>query len=198
VVGRLLDDPDARHDYAPVAPRKMDNKLALAVLAGLVAIPVLAGLFAYDPPWPAGFGYVSALLVVGAAAWAHFSVPSGPALAGNRLRALIAVFVLAAIAYLALGSLFVETIPGTGVRVIKGFTCTPDAELVFAESCPNLSRDALRDAEWEAATLWTGTSLMVVRLSLAISWLALVGALALAAARIERLRTWGSRKREQR
>jgi hypothetical protein len=76
VVGRLLDDPAAAYEYVPEAPRRMDNKLALAVLAGLVAVPVLAALLSYDPPWPAGFGYMSALLVAGAAAWAHFSVPS--------------------------------------------------------------------------------------------------------------------------
>jgi hypothetical protein len=118
-----------------------------------------------------------------------------PVLGGWRLKALIGVLVMAAIAYLALGSMFIEAIPGTSVRVVKGFTCTPDAELVFADACPNLGRDALRDAEWEAGTLWTGTSVMIVRLSLALTWLALVGGLALAAARIERLRTWGTRGR---
>jgi len=198
VIGRLLDDPAAAYEYVPEAPRRMDNKLALAVLAGLAAVPVLAGMLGYDPPWPAGFGYASALFVAGAAAWGHFAVPAGKEMTGWRLKALLVAMVIAGIAYLALGSMFIETIPGTTVRVVKGFTCTPDAELVFAESCPNLGRDALRDAEWEAGTLWTGTSVMVVRLSLALNWLALVGGLALAAARIERLRTWGTRGRGRR
>ena len=198
VIGRLLDDPLAAHDYAPVPPRRLENKLALAVLAGLVAVPVIAGLLAYDPPWPAGFGYVSALLVAGAAARGHFAVPSGPGLAGMRLKAAIAVLVIAGIAYLALGSMFIETIPGTSERLVKGFTCTPDAELVFADSCPNLGRDALSGAGWDAGALWTGSSLMLVRLSLALSWLVLVCGLALAAARIERLRTWGTRGKGRR
>lgn len=196
VVGRLLDDPDARNDYRPVAPRKMDNAAAIATLAALVALPAVGALFSYDPPWPAGLGYVSAVLVAGAAAWAHFSVPGPKWLTRNRLRALVAALAVAGIAYLALGSLFIETIPGTDVRVVKGFTCTPDAELVYGNACPNLGRDALRDAEWEAGTLWTGTSVMLVRLGLALSWLVLVGGLALAAARIERLRIWGTRGRK--
>jgi hypothetical protein len=191
VVGRLLDDPDARNDYVPAtAQPAIDPKLALAMLAALVALPALAALFAYDPPWPSGLGYISAVLVAGAAAWGHFG--TGPTwLTRNRVRALGAVLVLAAIAYLALGSLFIETIPASGVRVVKGFTCTPDAELVFGDSCPNLGRDALRDAEWEAGTLWTGPSLMAVRLGLALSWLVLVAGLAIAAARIEQLRLRG-------
>jgi hypothetical protein len=104
------------------------------------------------------------------------------------IRTIALGLAIAAVVYLSLLSLYVESIPGTGVRVIKGFTCTPDARLVYGNGCPNLGRDALRDAEWEAATLWTGTSVMIVRLSLVVSWLAMAGALALAAARVERRR----------
>jgi hypothetical protein len=74
-------------------------------------------------------------------------------------------------AYLVGYSLFVENVPGTDARVIRGYECTREAALVHGAACPDLPRDALRDAEWEAPLLWTRGSLTAVRLGLAASWL---------------------------
>ena len=194
VVGRLLDDPAAAGEYAPPpAPPKLDPRTAAVALAALVALPAGAAFLAFDPPWPSGIGYASVALVAGAAGWQHFSGGRGDWLTMRGARVIGVVLVVVAIAYLSLFSLFVETIPESGVRVVKGFTCTPDALLVYGNSCPALGRDALRDAEWEAATLWTGTSVMLVRVGLVTGWLSLVAGLALAAARVERMRIMGSR-----
>jgi hypothetical protein len=89
----------------------------------------------------------------------------------------LAVAGAALLAYLLLYSFFVETVPGTGVRVVRGYVCTPDALLVYKESCPDLPRDALRDAEWESATLWTRSSVTMVRMALMASWLAFAAGL---------------------
>jgi hypothetical protein len=195
VVGRLLDDPGAGYEYAPPpVPGKIDPKVAAAVLAALVLLPVVASFLAFDPPWPAGIGYVSAALVAGGAAWGHFGASPGALVSKRLLKAIVAGLAVVAIAYLSLLSLYVETIPGTAVRVVKGFACTPDALLVYGDSCPALGRDALRDAEWEAATLWTGSSVMLVRIGLVTGWLMLVAGLALAAARIEQIRIFGVRR----
>ena len=194
-VARVIEDGANPRDIAPRLPRGTDPAwLPLAGLALLTGTPLLAAAAALDPPWPAHFGFVSAALVAGGAAAAHFG-QLGVGRTGARLRrALIPALVLGGlIAYLALASLFVEAIPGTGVRVVKGFVCTPDAALVYGNSCPGLSRDALRDAEWEAATLWTAPSLLVARLSLLVAWLLLVGGLALAAAAVEARRISGRR-----
>ncbi len=189
VVGRLLDDPAAAGDYRPPPARpKAEGRIALAAVAALVALPGLAAWLALDPPWPNGVGYISAVLIAAGAAWPHFAPGRDDWLTKGWIRTIALGLAIAAVVYLSLLSLYVESIPGTGVRVIKGFTCTPDARLVYGNGCPNLGRDALRDAEWEAATLWTGTSVMIVRLSLVVSWLAMAGALALAAARVERTR----------
>ena len=158
----------------------------------------MAAFMAFDPPWPNGIGYGSAALVAGGAAWAHFGAGPGAIVSKRWVRAIAAGLVVIAVAYLSLHSLYVETIPGTAVRVVKGYACTPDALLVYGDSCPALGRDALRDAEWEAATLWTGSSVMVVRVGLAAAWLALVGGLALAAARIEQIRIFGVRRGSRR
>jgi hypothetical protein len=75
------------------------------------------------------------------------------------------------IAYLLLYSLFVEGIPGTDIRVVRGYECTPDAQTVYGEACPDLPREALREAEWEPSYLWTRSSVTAVRVGLALSWL---------------------------
>ena len=195
VVGRLLNDPKAGHEYAPPpVPGKIDPRTAAFALTALVLLPVLAAFLAFDPPWPGGIGYISAALVAGGAAWAHFGASPGAIVSKRWVKVIIAAVAVIVIAYLSLLSMFVEQIPGTAVRVVKGFTCTPDALLVYEDACPSLGRDALRDAEWEAATLWTGSSVMLVRVGLAACWLALVGGLALAAARIEQIRIFGTRR----
>ncbi|HYD25166.1 MAG TPA: toll/interleukin-1 receptor domain-containing protein [Croceibacterium sp.] len=199
VVGRLLDDPAAGREYAPPpVPGRIDPRVAAAALGALILLPVAATVLGFDPPWPSGVGYFSAALVAGGAAWAHFGASPGALVSKRWVKAIVAGLALVAIAYLSLASLYVETIPGTAVRVVKGFTCTPDAVLVYGDSCPALGRDALRDAEWEAATLWTGSSVMLVRVGLVAGWLILVAGLALAAARIERIRIFGLRRGSRR
>lgn len=194
-VGRLIDDDVRERDIAPAPPPPIGPPWAsFAALGVLAAAPLLAALGSLDPPWPAHFGAVSAVLVAAGAGLAH--APGGAPLPRAKvLRWLIPALVLGGlIAYLSLVSLFVETIPGSGVRVVKGFVCTPDAQLVYGSSCPGLGRDALRDAEWEAPTLWTGASLLVARLSLVLAWLVMVGGMALAAAGIEQRRIGGKRR----
>ena len=199
VVGRLLDDPAAGYEYAPPpVPGKIDPKAAAVALAVLILLPVAAAFLALDPPWPSGIGYISAALVAGGAAWAHFGAGPGTLVSKRWVKAIVVALIVITIGYLSLLSMFVETIPGTAVRVVKGFTCTPDALLVYGDSCPALGRDALRDAEWEAATLWTSSSVMLVRIALAACWLALVAGLALAAARIEQIRIFGVRRGSRR
>jgi hypothetical protein len=199
VVGRLLDDPRAAAEFAPPpVPGRIDPRAAAAALAALVLLPVVAVLLGFDPPWPNGIGYISAALVAGGAAWVHFGASPGAIVSRRWVKAIVVGLAVIAIAYLALLSLYVETIPASGVRVVKGFACTPDALLVYGDSCPNLPRDALRDAEWEAATLWTGSSVMLVRVGLVAGWLALAAGLGLAAARIEQIRIFGLRRGSRR
>lgn len=196
VVGKLLDEDVDAKDGALAPAITPDNRLGLALLALLIAAPAIAGFLRLDPPWPAGSGYLSAALVFAAAASAQY----GGALArwaasraGTRTAA--GLLTVGLVSFLALSSLYVETIPGTGIRVVKGFTCTADALLVYGDSCPSLGRDALRDAEWEAPTLWTATSLMLVRVGLVVCWLAFVAGLALVAESIGGKRGAGRHRR---
>ncbi|HEX8364813.1 MAG TPA: hypothetical protein VF603_05960 [Allosphingosinicella sp.] len=73
--------------------------------------------------------------------------------------------------YLIIYSLFIDTIPASGIRVIRGFECTSDAILVHGDACPDLSSEAYQDAGWEAVSLWSRRSITVVRVGLAVSWI---------------------------
>ena len=73
--------------------------------------------------------------------------------------------------YLALYSTFVEAIPGTDFRVIRGYVCTVDAQRVYKTACPDLPSQSLMDAEWDSLALWTRSSITNVRLALTGAWL---------------------------
>jgi hypothetical protein len=194
-VDRLLggepgDSPDRpRWQPASAAARPASSWIrALAIGAAFAAAPLIATLAGADPPWPAGIGYVSVALLLAAAIAAHASPGAWPVRV--RLWTWLAFGLATAglLAALILSSMFVETIPGSGVRVVRGTVCTPDALLVYKEACPDLPRDALRDAEWEAAALWTRSSVTTIRVALAASWLVFVAGLAIAAAALVRRR----------
>lgn len=135
-------------------------------------LPALAALAGLSPPWPPAIGGVSALLILVFSLivweWVRKSRTA------HRRKWIVWALVLTLtglFGYLILYSLFIEPIPGTDERVIRGFTCTADAQLVHGPKCPDLPREALADAEWEAPALWTRGSLTTVRLALALTWL---------------------------
>lgn len=144
----------------------------LGVGALLAALPFFASLADLQPPWPPAIGFVSAALVLLSSllAWEW----TRRARIRNR-RALtlvsVALTVIGLFGYLTLYSFFVEPIPGSHVRVIRGFTCTAEARQVYGAACPDLDRDALQNAEWEATRLWTRNSVTLVRLGLTATWL---------------------------
>ncbi|MBA3811562.1 MAG: hypothetical protein H0X27_07970 [Caulobacteraceae bacterium] len=144
----------------------------LGLGAAFAAIPLFASMAGLEPPWPPAIGYVSAALVLLASllAWEWTRRTK----IRQRRFLIIAATVLTVgglLAYLVQYSLFVEPIPGTKERVVRGFVCSPEARLLYGAACPDLPRDALRDAEWESLALWTRASVTTVRLGLAASWL---------------------------
>ena len=82
----------------------------------------------------------------------------------------IGIAVIGLLTYLTLYSIFIEPMPKGG-RVVRGYDCTGRALEVYRDLCPDLPREALQDAEWEALVLWTRSSVTIARMSLAVSWL---------------------------
>jgi uncharacterized membrane protein YfcA len=152
----------------------------LGIGAAFATIPLFAAFASLEPPWPPAIGYVSSALVLVAALmsweWTRRSRTR------YRRRWILAgvVFLLAGLfVYFYLYSSFIDDIPGTTLRVVRGYDCTADARLVYKDACPNLPADALEGAEWEATELWTRQSITNVRLALTASWLAFTAGLML-------------------
>ncbi len=144
----------------------------LGIGAAFAAIPLMVAFAELQPPWPPAIGYVSSALVLlsSLAAWEWTRKSSQRA----RRAWFISAFFLTLIglgSYLALYSMFIEVMPGTNYRVVRGYECTAEAIAVYKNQCPHLSRDALRDAEWENVVLWTRGSITFVRLGLTFAWL---------------------------
>jgi len=172
---------------APAAAAPADDKMtrlatfggnALVAACGL-AVPALAGLAAITPPWPPGVVFLSMVVVAVTIAAAFQILRARSASAMRRVfLACALVLGLASATYLMAMSFFVYQTPTTKERWAKGYTCTPEAQLIYKDKCPNLGVDELRGAEYEAERLWTASSVAVVKVSLVALWL--VGLIAMA------------------
>lgn len=149
-----------------------DLAKVLGVGAGFAAIPLFASFAALQPPWPPAIGYVSAALVLVSAllAW-EWTRKSRLVHRRRWIVSGVGLTLVGLVVYLVLYSLFVENIPGSDDRVVRGFTCTADAQLIYRDRCPDLPREALQDAEWEAVAIWTRSSVTAARVSLACAWI---------------------------
>ena len=144
----------------------------LGVGAAFASIPLFASLAALQPPWPPAIGIVSAGLVLLASLIAWEWTRRSRVRHRRRLVLLAATLTIGGLlGYLFLYSFFVEPIPGTQLRVVRGFVCTADAQRVYRDACPDLPREALRNSEWEAVALWTRASVTWARLGLTMAWL---------------------------
>ena len=144
----------------------------LALGAAFAAIPLFASLADLQPPWPPAIGYVSAALVLIGALLAWEWTRS--ARVKYRRRWIIISLLLTLVGlfcYLTAYSLFIENVPATKARLVRGYECTADAARIYPHDCPDLPQTALRDAGWEAVGLWTRQSVTIARMLLTLSWL---------------------------
>lgn len=171
----------AAEPQRPALPRRLDGPLALAALAVAVclALPVGAIWAQISPPWPRGVPLITVVIEAAAIGFAFQMLRASPPKTVRRtiLSASVALAVLLSV-YLVLVSYFTYETPTTKQLWAKGFTCTPEATLVYKDKCPDLGIDELKDAEYEAERLWTARSVTVIRVALVISWLASFSALA--------------------
>ncbi|HYJ83243.1 MAG TPA: hypothetical protein VEW26_10425 [Allosphingosinicella sp.] len=150
----------------------------LGIGAAFAAIPLFASLAGLQPPWPPAIGYVSAALVLLASLIVWELVRKARSGRRRLLMIVATLLTLAGLfAYLILYSSFIENIPGSSERVVRGYECNHDAKLVYGDRCPDLPRDALRDAEWESLALWTRSSVTTARVALTVAWLVFMSGL---------------------
>jgi hypothetical protein len=144
----------------------------LAFAAAVATVPLIVAFAGLQPPWPPAVEYVSAVFILMAALvmweWARAARREA------RRRLIVAGMALTIIgigAYLPLYSLYVENVPDSNERVVRGTVCTANARLVYPDQCPNLPPEALPSAGWNAQYLWTSASIMRVRLGLVAAWI---------------------------
>ena len=145
--------------------------LSLWAFGGSLVIPFAADLADLSPPWPSKIVPVTAVVELLALVLVfHFCREAKPRTVSVVLALSAALFAVSGIAYLSAVSYFVYEVPTTKERFVKGYECTPDAQLVFENRCPDLGIDELKTAEYESERLWTRRSITVTRTGLATLW----------------------------
>lgn len=141
------------------------------VLLALATVALVLSAGGTAPPWPARSGSLTAVLAVaGALALGRWRAHRPSVWSVGLQRGALLALLLSAALFLGLMSRFGFTIPATGETGVKGFVCTPEARLIYPQTCPDDDLDALRSAEYEATRIWQPWSVDLVRLALLLSW----------------------------
>lgn len=182
VVAMLIEGP--KGDYIPGKPRgakriSWNNGFVRALAGGAgVALLLLAAWFGELAPPDSAIGWIAPLLGVAIPA---VVIGSGQVKWWTKRGvqgASVALLLAAASLYGWASSSYV--IGGeNGAPLVRGTECTPDAKLVFESECPDLPSDALADAAYDPAALWTAASIARVKLMLGGAWAAIAAATAL-------------------
>lgn len=167
-------EADARtyHAAPPRGIRGIDwnNGLVRALAGGGgVALLLLAAWLGGLAPPESPIGWLAALLAIGVAALAGAGRRAARAADGVGRVALGVLLLLAAVGYGWTYSHYVVT----GVEdapLVRGSECTADARLVYESDCPDLPSDALADAAYDAAALWTAASIGRIKIILGSAW----------------------------
>lgn len=184
VIEQLTSGKTDARPYQAVVPRGIkraswNNSLVRAVAggAGVALLLVAAWLGGLAPPG-SPVGWLAALLAIGVAALIGASGRAALVAEGKMRTALAALLLVAAAGYGWTYSQYVVA-GANDVPLVRGSDCTPDATLVFENICPDLPSDALADAAYDPATLWTAASIGRVKLMLASAWGLIAAAAAL-------------------
>ncbi|APZ98753.1 hypothetical protein BWQ93_09790 [Sphingopyxis sp. QXT-31] len=187
VVSQLVNGVTDVREYRSAKPQgtaklSWNNALVRAGAGGAVlALLLLAAWLGGLAPPASPVGWLAALVAL--------AIPAGVIGSGQAKwwtkrgvqGALLALFVVAAATYGWAHSGYV--IAGEqGAPLVRGTECTPDARLVYESECPDLPSDALIDAAYDEAALWTAGSIGRIKLMLGAAWMLAAAAAALLAA----------------
>lgn len=155
--------------------------LSVWAVGGSLVVPFAASMADLSPPWPPGIVPVTAVIELLALVLVFQFFKTSSRRVINRVLLLsVSVFVMTSVIYLPAVSYYVYQVPTTKERFLKGYECTPEAQMVFKDRCPDLGLDELRTAEYESERLWTRKSIAVTRTALTAVWSLLFVALSFA------------------
>ena len=156
-----------------------DFKLLLKEFRGLsvwavgsgLAVPFVAAMADFSPPWPPGIVPVTAVVeLMTLVIMFQYFKNTARRIVNRVLIISVIFFVIAGLPYLFVLSLYTYQVPVTKQRFVKGYECTIDAKVVFKERCPDLGLDELQTAEYRAERLWTLKSISIIRIILVSAW----------------------------
>jgi hypothetical protein len=144
----------------------------LGIGGAFATLPLLAAFSQLEPPNPPAIAYVSSALILLAAllAW-EFGKGTARAIRRRRILVSTLVGIVGLVSYLFLNVSYVESIPGSDVRVVRGYVCTPQALEIYSEYCPDIPKDMIAEANWETKKLWTRASVSHIEILLIVTWL---------------------------
>ncbi|WP_422062013.1 toll/interleukin-1 receptor domain-containing protein [Sphingopyxis sp.] len=182
VVATLIAGPT--RDYIPGKPRgakrvSWNNGLVRSVAGGAaLALLLLAAWLGGLAPPGSPVGWIVPLFAL--------AIPAGVVGSGQvrwwtrrGVQGALAALLLVAGALYGWASSSYVIAGENGTPLVRGTDCTPDARLVFETECPDLPSDALADAAYDPAALWTADSIGRVRVMLGGAWAAIAAAAAL-------------------
>lgn len=176
VVSQLVNGVTDAREYRSAKPQgaaklSWNNALVRAGTGGaMLALLLLAAWLGGLAPPASSVGWLAALVAL--------AIPAGVIGSGQAKwwtkrgvqGALLGLLVAAAATYGWAHSGYV--IAGErGAPLVRGTECTPDAKLVYESECPDLPSDALIDAAYDEAALWTAGSIGRVKLMLGGAWM---------------------------
>ena len=146
--------------------------------SGAAASGVLAASIGGLAPPHSPTGWLAAMLAV--------AIPIGVVASGQaawwtkrRVQGVLLALLLAAAANYGWARSAYVIDGENGAQLVRGTDCTADARLVYESDCPDLPSDAIADAAYDAAALWTAASIGRVKLFLGALWVLSASAAAL-------------------
>jgi hypothetical protein len=162
------------------------QKIALVAAGGLIALPLIAGLGGFTPPWPPGVVGITTLVELVVLMVVFQVLAKAPRSKATRVIVCSAVLVFVfSVTYLVLNAAFVYQIPNNDTRVVMGCGLSENAKIILksdgqnpTDVCPGEFALLLSSAQYETDKVWTRFSVAALKAALATSWLASFAALA--------------------
>ncbi|MDO9364551.1 MAG: toll/interleukin-1 receptor domain-containing protein [Sphingopyxis sp.] len=184
VIDQLASGAADPRTYRSIKPQgtaglSWSNALVRATAGGAVlAMLLLAAWIGGLAPPHSPTGWLAAMLAV--------AIPIGVVASGQaawwtkrRVQGVLLALLLAAAANYGWARSAYVIDGENGAQLVRGTDCTADARLVYESDCPDLPSDAIADAAYDAAALWTAASIGRVKLFLGAFWVLAASAAAL-------------------
>src|ERR1700752_75635 len=154
------------------------KSLTTWAIGGVVARPLVDLVLHTGPPWPKGVAVITSMVELISLMFVfHFWTGKNQKAISFRLTLSFMILLIGFFGYLFLFASYTFVNPATSARYAKGFVVKPEV----AAMVPDLIRTpeaALAGLEYREEEVWTGGSIVAVRIVLLAVWLLTFGSIA--------------------